>query len=639
MALESTSAPAGTLIPVGPAPAPGAALLGPGPATALTPQVVLALQRTAGNRSVSRMLARTPRLESRRPQNLPKFTPSERKKLERLQARMQAYGLTWEDVFSGPEEIERIFAERKGKTAAAIQVLFDRVEEARARRGVADVPGVRDDPRRIRGTSVRTSRSEQSRHRSRLDETRKHHGLPEYLGGLRKQTLIKLREATHYLYHEELDRIEGLPRRAGSAYYRRMTPAERDAVCERLLDHARRFDAQHHKEYLNPDDRLADAIERGLREARAADAAKAAAGPKGKGGAGGPPTVPARPTSPAEPPPLPSRGAGSSHEPLPTVPNRSIEGGLGPGPAKPARPARRASVGVPSEFPPASGHSPRGEAIGQGVVIVLQGANFILNAINDERQGERARQALAAREPEIARLRTQSPTSGVLVIVYFRQSQGHPDSPLQPGAIFERVEVSSGRDERAAWRALAETPTLRSAVPPNSSEFITQQHWIEAIEPAAPAPPAPPLPTVGLATFASSKAVLQDVEWSNLEGFDDEGQTTLVIPPGMTPRFHVLELPDEIGSVIPRRTRSDLQRTRVPKAVRGGFPAVRLDPTLPFTDVVAVALFPADQPTLELFLQARSTRQLGPLLVRDFDLVRWARPEQLVRLDRHTPEP
>jgi hypothetical protein len=48
----------------------------------------------------------------------------------------------------------------------------------------------------------------------------------------------------------------------------------------------------------------------------------------------------------------------------------------------------------------------------------------------------------------------------------------------------------------------------------------------------------------------------------------------------------------------------------------------------------AAALFPADQPTLELFTQAPQTVVYGPLLVQDFDLVRWAWPDQITLLGR-----
>jgi hypothetical protein len=138
----------------------------------------------------------------------------------------------------------------------------------------------------------------------------------------------------------------------------------------------------------------------------------------------------------------------------------------------------------------------------------------------------------------------------------------------------------------------------------------------------------------GLATFASRAPVLQDVEWTNMGGFDDEGTTKLTLAEGLEPRFHVLQLPATIESIIPFETNPQLKQTPLPLAVRDGIPVVDLDPVLPLSHVVAAALFPADQATVELFQQAPQTVQMGPLLVKDFDLVRWARPEQIRLLSR-----
>jgi hypothetical protein len=120
------------------------------------------------------------------------------------------------------------------------------------------------------------------------------------------------------------------------------------------------------------------------------------------------------------------------------------------------------------------------------------------------------------------------------------------------------------------------------------------------------------------------------VEWSNLGGFDDEGQTRLEIPEGVSARFHVLKLPGEMSSIIMRdRDPPEVKTQAIPQSMRNGVPVVQLDPTMPFSDVAAAALFPADEVTLELFAQAPRTKQLGPLLVEDFDLAPWARPEQI----------
>lgn len=93
-------------------------------------------------------------------------------------------------------------------------------------------------------TTIRTGRSERARHKDQLKGVERHHAFPQYLGGLRRQMLVRLPKDLHYLYHQEVDRILQLPR-ARSGAYRQMSRAERVALLRRLADHARSFDARY----------------------------------------------------------------------------------------------------------------------------------------------------------------------------------------------------------------------------------------------------------------------------------------------------------------------------------------------------------------------------------------------------------
>lgn len=336
--------------------------------------------------------------------------------------------------------------------------------------------------------------------------------------------------------------------------------------------------------------------------------------------------------------PPPSGGAAPA---LPDVPAAPPSPAVTTAPAVPAAPARptpvtggtRAYLGERDMTPVSTGGpDPRGVALANGAVLALQGINFVLGVINDKIQRERFEAEMALLRPVIEDARRRQPHHGVLMTVHYTLTESLPDSPIKAGPQFARIEWGVGRNPREARANIAEQPRLLPGLLPTQSEAVTQQLWVPPLEPVEVAPPNPPLPVAGLGTFASRTPVLQDVEWSNMGGFDDEGTSPLTVPAGMQPVFHLLQIPDTVASVIPRREDPEIKRQRVPTAVRNGFPVVRLDPWMPFSDVAAVALFPADNPTLELFGQTPPTVQFGPLLIANFDLIRWARPEQLRRL-------
>jgi hypothetical protein len=111
------------------------------------------------------------------------------------------------------------------------------------------------------GTTVRTGRSEQARHRDPLVGTEGHHGFPQYLGGAYRQQLLQLRNDLHYLYHQELDQIVVAPRRAGRRYYRQMSGTQALGMLKRLVRHAGEFDRRYRTGIL-------PALRTGIRQAR-----------------------------------------------------------------------------------------------------------------------------------------------------------------------------------------------------------------------------------------------------------------------------------------------------------------------------------------------------------------------------------
>ena len=111
------------------------------------------------------------------------------------------------------------------------------------------------------GMTIRTGRSERARHRDPLTGVQGHHGFPQYLGGVYGQTLLNLPNDLHYLYHQELDRIVGLPRRSGRTYYRRLTGPQMLSVLKRVVKHAGDFDRRYRT-------RILTALRAGIRQSR-----------------------------------------------------------------------------------------------------------------------------------------------------------------------------------------------------------------------------------------------------------------------------------------------------------------------------------------------------------------------------------
>lgn len=310
-----------------------------------------------------------------------------------------------------------------------------------------------------------------------------------------------------------------------------------------------------------------------------------------------------------------------------------------PGPPAPARTSPpqsgagvRAEVGTPDmRGTTVSGPSPRGTAALQGAALALSGVNFVLNVINDDIQRERVQQALGQLEPDIRRRRQRNPELGILVIIHFRQVQGPPESAIQPGPEFRFIDTGTGRTRDEAFEDWRSTPAIREALPLNVREF-KQEVWLPpSVTPSVRSIRAP-WPRAALATFREGTAQLQDVEWGGVTGFDDEGSSPLDVPEGLRPRFLVLQVPRTLtffnGSVP---VKVDIPIRTVPAAAGGSIPVVDLDPWVPFANVRAACVFPADDATQDLFGTARATKdnlnQLG--IYPNFSRARWVRPEHV----------
>ena len=292
-----------------------------------------------------------------------------------------------------------------------------------------------------------------------------------------------------------------------------------------------------------------------------------------------------------------------------------------------------ARVGVAdNRLPMTGGPSPSGTAAIGGITLALQGMNFVLNRINDEVQGRRAREALAQIEPVINGERAANPSLGVVLVFFYRQVEAPPESLLRPGAAFMHVEYALGQTEDEAVQNWAMKPSIRAGARPGE-HIDTQKVWIPPIVASPVTSLRTPFPIAAIGTFASpGLAKLQEVEWGGITGFDDEGETTLRISSARPPlEFAILKPP----SVLPWSNGRTWLETEIPLTTRvtadgSSVLVVDLDPWVP-GHVSAAMVFPADDRTAEAFAHTRATKDnLGLLRGHvNFGRVRWVRPEQI----------
>jgi hypothetical protein len=291
----------------------------------------------------------------------------------------------------------------------------------------------------------------------------------------------------------------------------------------------------------------------------------------------------------------------------------------------------RAEIGTPDmRGLHVGGPSARGSARVAGIYVAFMGANLILNTINDQIQQRRAQDALDRIEPTVRQLRREHPDHGVLLLFHYTQIEAPPDSLIQPGAVFGHIEIGHGQsrpEARAQWQA---EPKVRPGLGPGSQER-TQEVWLPPLMAPSVANLHTPFPKAALARFAPGRAVLQDVQWGGVSGFDDEGTTSLSVPSGVTPTLLVLRVPRQLVFFNGRaRVDVDIPIVTRPAASGGSVDAVNLDPVM-WGNVAAVCVFPADEASAAIFAGARATHDTLGQLDRyvNFDRARWVRPKNL----------
>ena len=259
------------------------------------------------------------------------------------------------------------------------------------------------------------------------------------------------------------------------------------------------------------------------------------------------------------------------------------------------------------------------------------GANLVLNYFNDRIQQRRVQEALTNVESSISSNRQQNPSNGVLLQIFFTQVQAPPDSLIVPGAVFSHIRATMGRTRSEALRNYRSTPDISPNGGRNTSIQV-QQFWIPPLQPIPTHLLSTPFPHQGFGIFGVNQAILQDVMWGGVTGFDDEGQTSLNLPANPTPRFIILRPSRQIIWYNGRMQ----MNTSIPIVERNsgnGVPlnVVDLDPIMP-GNVAAVPIFPYNNFTARLLRQTPRTKDnLGQLnRLTNISLMRWVRPENII---------
>ena len=247
------------------------------------------------------------------------------------------------------------------------------------------------------------------------------------------------------------------------------------------------------------------------------------------------------------------------------------------------------------------GPSPNGVAKIGGLQLLFQGVNFALNWANDRQNRQMIKDALKAIGRGVAQNRMNDPTQGVLLVFYYKPGVKDPESLIQPGPQFRFVEDYYGHTEdeaKAVWRNSA------GALEPGLESDTT---WIKPLMPIEVKELSLPFKQFAFGSFVPGREIVQNVEWNGVLGFDDESSMKLNVPEDVTPSFIILMPPDKIRWWNGWEIETEIPVVWRQAAFGGKVPAVDLDPSMPFFNVAAAMVFPADDDTDELFADSRAT--------------------------------
>jgi hypothetical protein len=304
-------------------------------------------------------------------------------------------------------------------------------------------------------------------------------------------------------------------------------------------------------------------------------------------------------------------------------------------------------VGDPITAPMEFGPSANGEAAMGGIVLVLQGINYLLSKINGPIQQRRFEAAWNRRKAAVEQRLNEDPQLGAMIFVYYSSYVTGEASVIDGGMAFQDIQIAYGFTQDEALRAYRAQDIIVAAGPGNQTG---DQIWIKPRAPLDIRKLQLPVGTTvaGLGTFVPGKEKMVRVTYRVLGGFDDTAlsREELDVPKGFMPRFYYLWPPKCISYVYNGAARqrdvdwtisddadesfADIDASR---KLQKGIPVVKLDsdinPSTWFSEgATAAMVWPADNATANLFLKIHSTFDpVGALGGLGYTMLRWVRPE------------
>jgi len=290
-------------------------------------------------------------------------------------------------------------------------------------------------------------------------------------------------------------------------------------------------------------------------------------------------------------------------------------------------------VGVADKAIPqaASPISPRGAAKVEGMKLIFQGVNFVLNMINDHIQKKKVDAALKAIERPVAEAQKNSASAGIILLFYYTQVEAPSESLIKPGAVFHYVIWGQGVTRDEAIQDAFKQPSITPGAGPNERKFA-QELWLPPLEKSELNLARLPFPAVARARFHlgnSAEAKFQLVDFNVIGGFDDIHEKSIKLPNARNAEFVILRPPSEVFWY----TKNGRQTLRVPlktlpTANKNEIAVVDLDPYSPFHAAAAMC-FPVDDWAQTVFSVIRSTDGSRILTYTNFGMIRWIRAENI----------
>lgn len=290
-----------------------------------------------------------------------------------------------------------------------------------------------------------------------------------------------------------------------------------------------------------------------------------------------------------------------------------------------------ARLGAPDMRPIiAGGPSPTGQAKGGAIEFLMQLLRQSLYYFGGLIERSRAKKDLQSLGRRIEKDRRTNPTKGVLVSLQFIVLSASPDATGR-GDSFRYVGYlyGKGRTLSEARQDQLRQGLIRHGTRSNES-YKYQPCWFPPKVASGVTGLRRPFPVVAHGCFVDGRVQLEDVKWTTLQGFDDEGKRHLA-GSGNSFYFDILQPPKEIVT-----SHGAIGLVKLPVVQRpvwagnGKIPVIDLDTAV--GSVTAAMIFPADEHTAFAFQKTPPTQQKPVGTIRgilNFDRIRWARPENI----------